>query len=77
MPGGHDDDTMMILSPLTGAPVAVVSALSISDDLVHLTPLEASEHIEDYQPPATDTATPAPVADPAPVALRRTRWRTS
>ena len=46
----------------------MVSALSISDDLVHLTPLEASEHIEDYQPPAEDAASPAPVAGPAPVA---------
>ena len=58
---------MMVLSPLTGAPVAVVPALSISDDLVHLTPHEASEHVEDYQPPATDAVAPTPVAGPAPV----------
>ena len=48
MPGGHDDDNIMILSPLTGALVAVVPALTITDDLVHLTPSEASEHVEDY-----------------------------
>ena len=54
MPGGHDEDTMMILSPLTGAPVAVVPALTITDDLVHLTPSEASELVEGYCTPAAD-----------------------
>ena len=64
MPGGHSEDTMVILSPLTGAPVAVVPALTITDDLVHLTPSEASEHVEGYCPPATDGAPSAAVAPP-------------
>ena len=56
MPGGHNEDNMMILSPLTGAPVAVVPALTITDDLVHLTPSEALEHVEGYCPAGGDGA---------------------
>ena len=62
MPGGHSEDNMMILSPLTGAPVAVVPALTITDDLVHLTPSEALEHVEDYCPADAGGASSAAAA---------------
>ena len=64
MPGGHNEDNMMILSPLTGAPIAVVPALTITDDLVYLTPSEALEHVEGYCPAAA-VATPSPSPSPS------------
>ena len=64
MPGGQDDDTMMILSPLTGAPVAAVPALSITDDLLHFTPSEAVEYVEDFHLPAAAAGSSAPAAPP-------------
>ena len=64
MPGAHSDNAMNILSTFTGAPVAVLPALTITDDLVHLTPSEASEHSEGYRPPAADGAPSAAVASP-------------
>ena len=64
MPGGHNEDMMMILSPLTGAPVAVVPALTITDDLVHLTPSEALEHVKDYCATAANGAPSGAVAAP-------------
>ena len=64
MPGGHNEDRMMILSPLTGAPVAVVPALTITDDLVHLTPSEALEHVKDYCATAANGAPSGAVAAP-------------
>ena len=57
---------MLILSPLTGAPVAVVPALTITDDLVHLTPSEALEHVENY-PAAAANGTPSGTLAAPPV----------
>lgn len=50
----------MVLSPLTGAPVAVVPALTITDNLLHLTPTEAEGNVEGYERPTRNAGGSGP-----------------
>ena len=51
---------MMVLSPLTGTPVAIVPVLTITDDLLYLTPTEVEGNVEGYERPTRNAGGSGP-----------------